>query len=114
VNFVQATADGSLDVLTYEAGVEDVTPACGTGSTAAAYVCARSGRTSFPVRVRLLGGELVIDARGDSTTMRGPAEYMRPCALDVSHLRAGVEPPTEMAGPVVLAGGTMRCEEGRA
>ncbi len=73
-------------MLTYEAGVEDVTPACGTGSTAAAYVCARIGRTPFPVRVRLLGGELVIDARGDSMTMRGPAEYMRPFALDVSHL----------------------------
>jgi hypothetical protein len=45
---------------------------------------------------------------------RGPAEYMRPCALDVSHLRAGVEPPAEMAGRVVIAGGRMRCEEGSA
>jgi diaminopimelate epimerase len=114
VNFVQVSGDGSLDVLTYEAGVEDVTPACGTGSTAAAYVCARAGRTSFPVRVRLLGGELLIDARGDSMTMRGPAEYMRPCALDVSHLRAGVEPPAEIPGRVVVAGGRMRCEEGGA
>jgi diaminopimelate epimerase len=84
VNFVRVSEDGSLGVLTYEAGVEDVTPACGTGSTAAAYVCARIGRTSFPVRVRLLGGELVIDARGDSMTMRGPAEYMTPFALEWS------------------------------
>jgi diaminopimelate epimerase len=80
------SGEGSLDVLTYEAGVEDVTPECGTGSTAAAYVCARLGRTSLPVRVRLLGGELVIDARGASMTMRGPAEYMRPFVLHVSHL----------------------------
>jgi hypothetical protein len=84
VNFVRVSEDGSLGVLTYEAGVEDVTPACGTGSTAAAYVSARIGRTSFPVRVRLLGGELVIDARGDSMTMRGPAEYMTPFALEWS------------------------------
>jgi diaminopimelate epimerase len=84
VNFVQVSRDGTLDVLTYEAGVEDITPACGTGSTAAAYVCARAGRTSFPVRVRLLGGELVIDARHDSMTMRGPAEYMRPFTLEWS------------------------------
>jgi diaminopimelate epimerase len=84
VNFVQVSEDGRLDVLTYEAGVEDVTPACGTGSTAAAYVCVRIGRTSFPVNVRLLGGELMIDARGDSMTMRGPAEYMRPFALEWS------------------------------
>jgi diaminopimelate epimerase len=82
VNFVRVREDGSLDVLTYEAGVEDLTPACGTGSTAAAYVCARIGRTSFPVRARLIGGELVIDLRGDSMTMRGPAEYMRPFALE--------------------------------
>lgn len=91
VNFVQVLGDGSLDVLTYEAGVEDVTPACGTGSTATAYVCTRIGRTSFPVLVRLLGGELVIDASGDSLTMRGPAEYMRPFALEwpVENIRFG-------------------------
>jgi diaminopimelate epimerase len=111
VNFVQVSGDGSLDMLTYEAGVEDVTPACGTGSTAGAYVCARIGRTSFPARVRLLGGELVIDERGDSTTMRGPAEYMRPCTLDVSRLRVRDEPPAAMAGRVVVAGGRMRSEE---
>jgi diaminopimelate epimerase len=89
VNFVRVSGDGSLDVLTYEAGVEDVTPACGTGSTA--YVCTRIGRTSFPVLVRLLGGELVIDASGDSLTMRGPAEYMRPFALKwpVENVRFG-------------------------
>jgi len=34
------------------------------------------------VFVRLLGGDLVIDASGDSLTMRGPAEYMRPFALE--------------------------------
>jgi diaminopimelate epimerase len=84
VNFVQVSGDGGIDVLTYEAGVEDVTPACGTGSTAAAYVCARIGLTRFPVRARLPGGELVIDARRDSLTMRGPAEYMRPFALEWS------------------------------
>ncbi len=71
----------------------------------------RIGRTSFPVRVRLLGGERVIDKRGDSTTMRGPAEYMRPCTLDVSRLRVRDEPPAAMAGRVVVAGGRMRSEE---
>jgi hypothetical protein len=38
---------------------------------------------------------------------------MRPCALDVRDLRAGVEPPAEMAGRVGFAGGRMRFEEGR-
>jgi diaminopimelate epimerase len=90
VNFVRVREDASLDVHTYEAGVEDVTPACGTCSTAAAYVCARTSRTPLPVTVRLLGGQLVIDARGDSMTMRSPAEYMRPFTLEWSaeHVRS--------------------------
>jgi hypothetical protein len=32
--------------------------------------------------VRLLGGELAIDVCGDSMTMRGPAEYVRPFVLE--------------------------------
>jgi diaminopimelate epimerase len=103
VNFVQVRGDRSLDVLTYEAGVEDVTPACGTGSTATAYVCTRIGRTSFPVLVRLLGGELIIDASGDSLTMRGPAEYMRPLAfewpVEPVRFRSSLAPPTLRLSP---------------
>jgi diaminopimelate epimerase len=82
VNFVRVGSRGGLSVLTYEAGVEDVTPACGTGSTAAAYVCARIGRIFLPARVSLLGGELTIDSRGDTLTMHGPAEYMTPFAFE--------------------------------
>jgi diaminopimelate epimerase len=112
VNFVQVSADGSLDVLTYEAGVEDVTPACGTGSTAAAYVCARIGRTAFPARVRLLGGELVIDVRADSMTMRGPAEYMRPFALEWSAqkvpLKSSLDSPTTPLSSVGSRSGEAR------
>jgi len=82
VNFARLCEDGSLSVLTYEAGVEDVTPACGTGSTASAYVCARAGLTRFPTVVRLLGGELLIGSTGDGLIMRGPAEYVSPSALE--------------------------------
>ena len=105
VNFVQVMEDGSLDVLTYEAGVEDVTPACGTGSTVAAYVSARIGRTSFPVRVRLLGGELAIDVCGDSMTMRGPAEYVRPFVLEWPDPKVFAKPSLEvvMTGDGVIA-----------
>jgi len=49
--------------------------------------------------------------RCSPTTMRGPAEYMRPCTLDVSRLRVGGQPPAVMAGRVVVAAGRMRSEE---
>jgi len=72
VNFVRVSGDGGPAVLTYEAGAEDVTPACGRDSNGGCVICARVGRTSFPLPVQLFGGELVIDTRGDSMTMRGP------------------------------------------
>ena len=46
--------------------------------------------------------------------MRGPAEYMRPFALDVSHLWAGVEPAVGIGRRFVVAGGRMRAGEGWA
>jgi hypothetical protein len=55
VNFARIDPEGALSVLTYEAGVENITPACGTGSTAAAYVCARIGASALPTRVIVLG-----------------------------------------------------------
>jgi len=98
VNFVRVAGNGTLDVLTYEAGVEDVTPACGTGSTAAAYVCARIGQTSLPARVRLLGGELMIDARAGSMTMCGPAEYMS--SFGLKWPAVAIVFPTSLDGPI--------------
>jgi diaminopimelate epimerase len=81
VNFVRPLGEGRVAVLTYEAGVEDVTPACGTGATAAAHVCARLGLVSLPARIRLLGGELVIGGGSSSMTMHGPVEYLRPATV---------------------------------
>jgi diaminopimelate epimerase len=82
VNCARIDPEGALSVLMYEAGVENITPACGTGSTAAAYVCARIGASALPTRVIVLGGELVIGARGASPTMQGPAKYVPPITLD--------------------------------
>ena len=86
VNFVQVSADGSRDVLTYEAGVETCDRRDGARTAAGSTVCALSRLNLLPVRVRVLGGEFRIDvAQTDSMTMAGPAGgYMRLCALDVS------------------------------
>lgn len=54
VDFIEDRPDGSLDVRTYERGVEDETWACGTGVTAAAIV---SGNRSLHTR----GGDFKVD-----------------------------------------------------
>ena len=63
-NFVKVTGAQSLQVRTYERGVEDETLACGTGCIASSIQCVRRGRVTAPVRVTTAGGEvLTIDFR---------------------------------------------------
>lgn len=57
VNFaVYKKSDGSLDVLTYERGVEDLTLSCGTGSVASAIAAHLAGMTGTRADVRNPGG----------------------------------------------------------
>jgi len=49
VSFIAPRADGSLDIRTFERGVEGETLACGTGCMAAAAVAVGEGWTSSPV-----------------------------------------------------------------
>lgn len=63
VNFIHGQDDSSLQLQTYERGVEDLTLACGTGAIAAALVWhhiqhAASGEHTFSVNVK--GGQLKI------------------------------------------------------
>jgi diaminopimelate epimerase len=58
VNFVQELGESRVKVITYERGVEDLTMACGTGSTASALIaCIKKGYIS-PVEVVTRGGLL--------------------------------------------------------
>ncbi len=59
VNFVELAGPDSINVETYERGVEANTLACGTGSTASAIVSARVGYVKPPVRVKTRGGEIL-------------------------------------------------------
>ena len=59
VNFVKVGSGNSIDVRTYERGVEDETQACGTGSTASALVSARLKGLASPVKVHTAGGEVL-------------------------------------------------------
>ncbi|HAK59039.1 MAG TPA: diaminopimelate epimerase [Nitrospiraceae bacterium] len=57
VNFIQVQGTHSLNIRTYERGVEGETLACGTGAVAAALIAASLGAVSSPVVVQTRGGE---------------------------------------------------------
>jgi len=74
VEFVTVSGPNQLDQRTFERGSGE-TQACGSGATVAALAAMESGRLPGPaIMVRLLGGELLIERRGDTLAMEGPAE----------------------------------------
>lgn len=71
VNFVKLGR--SLEIRTYERGVEGETLSCGTGSVAAASVARRLGLAGDEVVVQTRGGPLIISFEGQTAFMEGPA-----------------------------------------
>jgi diaminopimelate epimerase len=80
VNFVAITGNQSIQVRTYERGVEDETLVCGTGITASAIAAAMQGFVHAPVSVLAKSGDLlVVDFTIAGTTvsdltLTGPTE----------------------------------------
>lgn len=74
IEFVRVDGEHTLSVRAWERGAGE-TMACGTGACAAAAVAVKTGRASWPITVRLIGGNLEIDS--DSVDghilMTGPA-----------------------------------------
>jgi diaminopimelate epimerase len=78
VDFVTKRPDGSIDMRTYERGVEAETLACGSGAIATAFWAIGTGARA-PVTVRTAGGDdLVVGLRDESgrplVTLTGPAQ----------------------------------------
>lgn len=59
VNFMRRVEKNSIEVRTYERGVEDETLACGTGSIACALISSIRDGVSSPVDVKTRGGEIL-------------------------------------------------------
>ncbi len=77
VNFVRVDGPDHISVRTYERGVEGETLACGTGSSAAVWVCSRLGLTGNSVAVTTSGGEtLGIDLEGGDVFLTGAAVHV--------------------------------------
>ena len=78
VNFVKVLGKNRIKLRTYERGVEDETLACGTGSTASAYITNFLGKTKFPTEVVTSGGDILkIDADEEGHLfMAGNVKYI--------------------------------------
>lgn len=81
-NFVRVTGLHSLDIRTYERGVEDETLACGTGIVASALVMGVLGRVRSPVKVTAASGDILTvgfkltDDGATDVTLLGPAVHV--------------------------------------
>lgn len=68
VNFYEITGEDTVYERTFERGVEDFTYACGTGTGSVVTVLTLQGKVSgHSVKVRMAGGELVIDAEREGS-----------------------------------------------
>lgn len=74
VNFYQRLDPHTLQVITYEKGVEAVMLSCASGSTAACFEAAAAGGLTSPVLIINPGGELVVafDPHWKDVTVTGP------------------------------------------
>ena len=82
-NFAQVLAPDSLDLRTYERGVESETLACGTGVCATALLHAVESGAASPIYVRVRGGDTLRvdflknpDGSFASARLTGPADFV--------------------------------------
>jgi len=89
MNIIQITGPDSLNVRTYERGVEAETLACGTGIVAAGLTAGSLGRVSTPVKITCAAGDImeVNYTQGpdgpESPTLTGPAVHVFSGQIDV-------------------------------
>jgi diaminopimelate epimerase len=87
VNFVAVHDEHSIDVRTYERGVEGETMACGSGVVASAVTSALFGKTRSPISVLTRSGITLevsftlVDGHAEEVRLRGDARVIYRAAL---------------------------------
>ncbi|MCH2533866.1 MAG: diaminopimelate epimerase [Bdellovibrionales bacterium] len=76
VTLYKPLSDGHIESVSFERGVEDFTLACGTGAVAAAFSYRKKNPQFDSVKVKVPGGQLLIEFKQDEVYMTGPAEYI--------------------------------------
>ncbi|WP_456370164.1 diaminopimelate epimerase [Geoglobus sp.] len=87
VNFARVVDRRTIEVRTYERGVENETLSCGTGSVAVAVVANRLGMVESSVNVITKGGKLKIDITRDTVYMTGQAARVADGHVNTEELR---------------------------
>ena len=91
VNFISRAGD-SVNIRTYERGVEEETLACGTGAVAGAVVAAELGWATSPVKLSTRGGEDLVVSFDSSP---GGANKVRLAGPTAVNFQGSMELPVE-------------------
>ena len=77
INFYDKTGENKIRLLTYERGVENFTPACGTGTGATVWALTARGIVSGKnTEIISEGGTLRVDIDGEKIFLTGPADRL--------------------------------------
>ena len=78
VNFYKLGNDGTVEIRTYEKGVEQMVLSCSSGSTAVVFHLSQSFGLSSPITTTSPGGKLqfTFDKNWEDSTCEGPAEIL--------------------------------------
>ena len=88
VNFVKQIDENTLEVITYEKGVEKIMQSCGSGSVAAAYHMQKKYDLNYDLNINVLGGNLSIntDSEWKKVWLTGKATILFNSKIDINNL----------------------------
>ena len=88
-NFFKRIDEHTIEVITYEKGVESVMLSCASGSVAAAYHAFYTGAFNSPIRLINTGGELLMefDEQWENVSISGPVVLVYASQLPDNFMR---------------------------